>query len=54
MPIAFDTKRFLIYHTPFFLPADPLVARSKVWVFGRSLVGLAGSNPAGYMKACLL
>jgi len=26
--------------------AIPLSARSKVWVCGRSLVGIAGSNPA--------
>jgi hypothetical protein len=28
--------------------------RSKAWVFGRSLVGIAGSNPAGGMDACFL
>ena len=24
-----------------------MAARSKAWVYGRSLVGFAGSNPAG-------
>jgi len=27
----------------------PVAARSKVWVFGRSLPGVAGSNPVGGM-----
>ena len=30
------------------------VARSTVWVCGHSLAGIAGSNPAGNMDACLL
>ena len=25
----------------------PVAARSKAWVYGRSLTGIAGSNPAG-------
>ena len=28
--------------------------RSKAWVFGRSLAGIAGSNPAGGLDVCLL
>jgi len=32
----------------------PVTARSMAWVCGRSLVGTAGSNPAGGMDACLL
>jgi len=37
----------------------PVAARSKVWVCGRSLVGIAGSNPTGIWtsvsrKCCLL
>ena len=31
-----------------------VAARSKAWVCGRSLAGIAGSNPAGGMDACLL
>jgi hypothetical protein len=31
-----------------------MVARSKVWVCGRSLPGIAGSNPTGGMDVCLL
>jgi len=27
----------------------PVAARAKTWVFGRSLAGIAGSNPAGCM-----
>jgi hypothetical protein len=30
----------------FYLPI-PVAARSKAWVFGRSLTGIVGSNPAG-------
>jgi hypothetical protein len=29
-------------------------ARSKEWVCGRSLAGVAGWNPAGRMDVCLL
>jgi len=29
-------------------------ARSKAWVCGRSLAGIAGSNPTGGIKACIL
>ena len=31
----------------------PVVARSKAWVYGRSLAGIAGSNPAGNMDVSL-
>jgi len=36
--------------------ADPsgLAARSKAWVCGRSLAGIADSNPAVVMNVCLL
>ena len=30
----------------------PVAARSQAWVCGRSLVGIAGSNPAGGMDFC--
>jgi hypothetical protein len=33
------------------IPEDP---RSKAWVCGRSLAGIAGSNPADGMDVCLL
>jgi hypothetical protein len=29
-------------------------ARSNVWVYGHSLAGVSGSNPAGGMEVCLL
>jgi hypothetical protein len=32
----------------------PVAAQSKVWVCGRSLVGIVGSNPAGGMDVCPL
>jgi hypothetical protein len=32
----------------------PLAARSKVWVWGRSLAGIVGSNPAGGMDVCVV
>ena len=32
----------------------PVTAQSKEWVCGRSLAGIAGSNPAGSMDVCLL
>ena len=31
-----------------FLPV-PVAARSKAWVYGRTLAGIAGSSPAGGM-----
>jgi hypothetical protein len=31
-----------------------VVTRSEVWICGRSLAGIAGSNPAGSMDVCLL
>jgi len=34
--------------------ADPVAARSKAWVEGRSLAGITASNPAGDMDVCLL
>jgi len=30
----------------------PVAARSKVWVCGRSLAGIVGSNPTGGMDVC--
>jgi hypothetical protein len=32
----------------------PVAARSKAWVYGRSLAGIVGSNLDGGMKVCLL
>jgi hypothetical protein len=32
----------------------PVTQRSKVWVCGRSLAGIAGSNPTGVIDVCLL
>ena len=32
----------------------PVAARIKAWVWGRSLAGIAGSNPAGEMDVCFI
>jgi len=32
----------------------PVAARSKAWVYDRSLVGIASANPAGGMDVCLV
>ena len=34
--------------------ADPMFAPSKEWVFGLSLTGIIGSNPAVRMDVCFL
>ena len=31
-----------------------MAVRSKAWVCGRSIAGIAGSNPAGGIDVCLL
>ena len=46
-PLMFYTFRIVV--TPI-----PVAARSKAWVYGRSLAGVVGSNPAGGMDVCLL
>ena len=33
---------------------NPVAARCKAWVSGRSLAGIAGSSPAGGKGVCLL
>jgi hypothetical protein len=32
----------------------PVAVRSKAWVFGRSLTGIVGTNPAGGMDVCVV
>jgi hypothetical protein len=32
----------------------PVAARSNAWVYGRSLAGIAGSNPTGGMDVCVV
>jgi len=34
--------------------AVPVEARSKKWLCGRSLAGIAGSNPTGGVDGCVL
>ena len=33
---------------------NPVAARSKAWVCGRLIAGIAGSNPVGDTDVCLL
>ena len=35
-------------------PPIPVVERSKARVYGRSLAGVAGSNPAGGVEVCVV
>jgi len=44
----------LISRTTSWSKPIPVNARCKGWVCGRSLVGIAGWNPAGGMDICLL
>jgi hypothetical protein len=32
----------------------PVAARSKAWVYGRSLAGIVGSNPTEGMDVCVV
>jgi hypothetical protein len=43
-----------VYGFSTFLPPIPVAAPSKAWVFGLSLPGIVGTNPAGGMDVCLL
>jgi hypothetical protein len=45
------TYIYIMYRTNWPIP---VAARSKAWICGRSLAGLAGSNPAKNMDVCLL
>ena len=40
-------------HSIYELLAISVAARSKAWVCGRSLAGIAGSNAAGCLDVCL-
>jgi hypothetical protein len=45
---------FVNKYSHYFDLPTPVAARSKVWVFSRSLAWIAGSNPTSGMDACLL
>jgi len=47
-----DTALILNFNDRVFWPIR-LTARSKAWVYGRSLAGIAGSNPAGAWMSVL-
>jgi hypothetical protein len=44
----------LYYVALYAIRPTPVAARSKAWVCGRSLAGIADSNPARGMDVCLL
>ena len=46
--------RPLHYANITFWPPVPVPTRSKGWICGRSLAGIAGSNPAAGIDVCLL
>jgi hypothetical protein len=52
----FDQRQNGILHSPVYVHSVliPVAARSKAWVYGRSLAGIAGSNSGGGMDFCLL
>jgi hypothetical protein len=50
---AFVNNFMQLMHALYSVPI-PVAARSKAWVCGRSLSGIAGSNPGGGMDVCFL
>ena len=48
---VYSNISYLFIYLWFILPI-PVVARSKMWVCGRSVAGIADSNPAGRMDVC--
>ena len=50
----FDKNSKYIHGTKSLLVPVPVAVRSEAWVCGRSLAGIAGSNPAGGIDVCLL
>jgi hypothetical protein len=48
-----NAELFLIYKSKPTSESIPVATSSKAWVYGRSLGGIAGSNPTGGMGACL-
>jgi hypothetical protein len=51
--IRFRPPPLFMFASPSTVPI-PVAARSKLWVCGRSLAGIKGSNSAGGMNVCLL
>jgi hypothetical protein len=48
-----DNENHVSYPLIYLVPI-PVATRSKVWVCGRSLAGIVGSNPTRAMDVCLL
>jgi hypothetical protein len=48
--------KVIMHFTPQYYDKTPIAvaARSKAWVCGRSLAGIADLNPSGDMNGCLL
>jgi hypothetical protein len=53
-PLPSKNIKTEIYRCIMLAEPIPVAARSKAWVYGRSLAGIAGSNPAKDMDVCLL
>ena len=49
-----DTFQDLFYFKYYHIMPVPVAERSKARVYGRSLAGIAGSNPAEGIAVCLL
>jgi hypothetical protein len=49
-----NRANFILFWVYIFVWPIPVAARSKMWVCGRLFAGIAGSNSAGVMDACLL
>jgi hypothetical protein len=48
-------KHILLVWITYYIPLPvPVAARSKMWIYRRSLADIAGSNPAGVVDVCLL
>jgi hypothetical protein len=53
--LEFIFRDSIVYYTSYIRVVPiPVSARSKAWVYGRSLTGIAGSNPTRGMDVCLL
>ena len=45
---------FRIFFNIIYAVPSPVAAVSKVWICGRLVAGIVGSNPAGDIDVCLL
>ena len=54
LQVKTDKESVQIIGEVFYCRPVPVAERSKARVYGRSLAGIVGSNPAGGMDVCLL